>query len=164
MPKNKIGGKGHKRGKNAPTIKHILLLKEKEQEYALVQKMLGNNRIKAIDTSGYVRVCTIRGKMHKKVWIAPGDVILISLRDYQDDKADVIHKYSFEDTRLLMKMGDIPDSFTSKMSNDDIDVDFEFSDQINDGEIVRQKKETDKYLSDIESSDDDDSLVVVDDI
>ncbi|KAG8068558.1 hypothetical protein GUJ93_ZPchr0005g15240 [Zizania palustris] len=30
--------------------------------------------------------------MHKKVWIAAGDIVLVGLRDYQDDKADVILK------------------------------------------------------------------------
>ncbi len=34
------------------------------------------------------------GKMRKKVWIAQGDIILVGLRDYQDEKADVIMKFT----------------------------------------------------------------------
>lgn len=30
--------------------------------------------------------------MRKRVWINSGDIILVSLRDYQDSKADVIAK------------------------------------------------------------------------
>merc|ERR1712136_684812 len=39
---------------------------------------------------GIKRLCHIRGKLRKKVWINQGDIILVGLRDYQDAKADVI--------------------------------------------------------------------------
>jgi translation initiation factor 1A len=56
--------------------------------------MLGNGRIEAKCFDGVTRLAHIRGKMRKKVWIAQGDIILLSLRDFQDDKADVIVKYT----------------------------------------------------------------------
>ena len=31
--------------------------------------------------------------MRKKVWVNNGDIILLGLRDFQDEKADVILKY-----------------------------------------------------------------------
>jgi initiation factor 1A len=34
-----------------------------------------------------------------QVWINQGDIILISLRDFQDDKADVIVKYTSDEAR-----------------------------------------------------------------
>lgn len=43
---------------------------------------------------GTKRLAHIRGKMRKKVWINQGDIVLLSLRDFQDDKADVIVKYT----------------------------------------------------------------------
>jgi len=55
-------------------------------------------------------MCHIRGKMRKKVWINTGDIILIGLRDYQDDRADVILKYSPDEARKLKGYGEIPDS------------------------------------------------------
>ena len=39
------------------------------------------------------RLAHIRGKMRKKVWVNAGDIVLIGLREYQDAKCDVIHKY-----------------------------------------------------------------------
>lgn len=48
--------------------------------------MLGNGRVEATCFDGKTRICHIRGKLRKKVWIGPGDFILIGLRDYQDDK------------------------------------------------------------------------------
>jgi translation initiation factor 1A len=62
--------------------------------------MLGNGRLQAQCFDGETRLAHIRGKMRKKVWINQGDIILISLRDFQDDKADVIVKYTVEEVRF----------------------------------------------------------------
>jgi hypothetical protein len=37
-----------------------------------------------------------------------GDIVLLSLRDFQDDKADVIAKYSPDEARELKKLGELP--------------------------------------------------------
>ena len=36
-----------------------------------------------------------------KVWINVGDIILLSVREFQDDKADVINKYNNDEIRAL---------------------------------------------------------------
>jgi len=113
MPKNKgKGGKNRRRGKNENEAeKRELEFKDEGQEYAQVTKMLGNGRLEALCFSdGVKRLCHIRGKMRKKVWINQGDVILLSLRDYQDKKADVILKYNTDEARNLMSYGEIPKS------------------------------------------------------
>ncbi|KAI3888863.1 hypothetical protein MKX03_036047 [Papaver bracteatum] len=110
MPKNKgKGGKNRKRGKNeADDEKRELVFKEDGQEYAQVLRMLGNGRCEAMGIDGTKRLCHIRGKLHKKVWISGGDIILIGLRDYQDDKADIILKYNSDESRLLKAYGELP--------------------------------------------------------
>ncbi|MBA0679417.1 hypothetical protein Goari_011185 [Gossypium aridum] len=112
MPKNKgKGGKNRKRGKNeADGEKHVLVFKEDGQEYAQVLRMLGNCRCETMCVDGTKRLCHIRGKMQKKVWIAAGDIILVGLRDYQDDKADVILKYRPYEARQLKAYGELPEN------------------------------------------------------
>uniref|UniRef100_A0A8C3QT84 Eukaryotic translation initiation factor 4C n=1 Tax=Cyanoderma ruficeps TaxID=181631 RepID=A0A8C3QT84_9PASS len=85
MPKNKgKGGKNRRRGKNEnESEKRELVFKEDGQEYAQVIKMLGNGRLEALCFDGVKRLCHIRGKLRKKVWINTSDIILIGLRDYQ---------------------------------------------------------------------------------
>merc|ERR1712029_224460 len=111
MPKNKgKGGKNRRRGKNEnESDKRELVFKEDGQEYAQVIKMLGNGRLEATCFDGEKRLCHIRGKMRKKVWINQGDIILLSLRDFQDDKADVIQKYTPDEARNLKSYGELPD-------------------------------------------------------
>ena len=56
---------------------------------------------------GERRLAHIRGKLRKKVWINQGDIILLSLRDYQDEKGDVILKYSADEARSLKSYGEL---------------------------------------------------------
>ncbi|KAH8112634.1 eukaryotic translation initiation factor 1A [Phellopilus nigrolimitatus] len=112
MPKNKgKGGKNRRRGKNEnDDDKRELVFKEDGQEYAQVTKMLGNGRLEAQCFDGEKRLAHIRGKMRKKVWINQGDIILLSLREFQDDKADVIVKYTSEEARNLKAYGELPET------------------------------------------------------
>jgi initiation factor 1A len=87
-----------------------LTFKEEGQEYAQVLKMLGNGRLEALCFDGEKRLAHIRGKLRKKVWINQGDIILLSLRDYQDEKGDVILKYSADEARSLKAYGELPES------------------------------------------------------
>jgi translation initiation factor 1A len=112
MPKNKgKGGKNRRRGKNENDgIKRELDLKEEGQEYAQVTKILGSARLRCNCFDGKERLCNIRGKMRRKVWIGVGDVVLLGLRDFQDEKADVIQKYKPDEARRLKAQGHIPDN------------------------------------------------------
>lgn len=112
MPKSKgKGGKNRRRGKNdSEGNKRELTLKEEGQEYAQVSKMLGNGRLDAMCFDGVKRMGHIRGKMRKKVWITQGDIVLVSLRDFQDDQADIILKYHPDEARALKAQGELPET------------------------------------------------------
>lgn len=90
--------------------------------------MLGNGRLEAYCFDGKKRLCHIRGKMRKKMWVNQGDIILIGLRSYQDEKADVILRYNPDEARALKKRGALP-STTQIEENADPqdDVPFEFT-------------------------------------
>jgi len=114
-----------------------LVFKEDGQEYAQVIKMLGNGRLEAQCFDGEKRLAHIRGKMRKKVWINQGDIILLSLRDFQDDKADVIQKYTADEARNLKSYGELPDTlkinetdtFGPNEGDDGVDFDDDASDE-----------------------------------
>lgn len=113
MPKNKgKGGKSKRKGKNKNTDdsgdKRGLILKDIEQEYAQITKILGNCRFEAYCFDGTVRLCHVRGKFRKRIWINRDDVVLVNRRVYQDEKCDIIHKYSPEEVNKLKKLGEIP--------------------------------------------------------
>ena len=45
-----------------------------------------------------------------QVWVETGDIVLVSLREYEEDKADIIHKYYTGEATHLIRVGEIPDS------------------------------------------------------
>merc|ERR1719215_181756 len=137
MPKNKgKGGKNRRRGKNDnEENKRELEFKEDGQEYAQVLRMLGNGRLEAYCFDGVTRLGRIRGKMRKKVWVGVGDIVLVGLRDFQDGKADIIHKYNADEARNLKAYGELPENARINetavdmgMDDDDSDGAFEFTD------------------------------------
>uniref|UniRef100_A0A8C6R257 S1-like domain-containing protein n=1 Tax=Nannospalax galili TaxID=1026970 RepID=A0A8C6R257_NANGA len=73
-------------------------------EYAQVIKMLGNGRLEAMCFDGVKS-----GKLRKKVWINTSNTILAGLRDYQDNKANVILKYNADEARSLKAYGKLPE-------------------------------------------------------
>jgi len=79
--------------------------------------MLGNGRLEAQCFDGEKRLAHIRGKLRKKVWINQGDIILLSLRDFQDAKGDVILKYTADEARSLKAYGELPE--TAKINETD---------------------------------------------
>lgn len=108
-------------------------------EYAQVNRMLGNGRCESKCFDGTTRLCHIRGKLRKKVWVNAQDIVLVGLREYQDDKADIILKYSPDEARNLIKYGEIPDTTTINENTgegeegeegDDVVFDFEAIDEI----------------------------------
>ena len=109
MPNNK-GGKKYKRNKNVlQENKNTRFKDENEsQEYALIKKALGNCRFEVLCFDGKTRLATMCGKMRKRVFVNQNDLILVSLRDWQDSKCDIIDKYT-------EKLADKPDKLEVKI-------------------------------------------------
>lgn len=71
-------------------------------------RMLGDGRLALQCYDDVARTGLIRGTMRRRVWINTGDIVLIGLREFQPDKADVIHKYTTEEARNLQAFGELP--------------------------------------------------------
>lgn len=129
MPKNKIGGKGHKKraNKNNDTAKLMIYPDQSGlQQFAVSTKTLGGCNLicKTLsDSDDFISrqlLCHIRGKMRKRAWINVGDLILISYRTDEDlnkemAKVDSIHKYNGEEVQRLIKLGYINANIYNKI-------------------------------------------------
>jgi translation initiation factor 1A len=57
-------------------------------------KMLGADRIMVNCQDGKQRLCRIRGKLKRRVWIRNGDVVLVSPWDFQtEERGDIFFRY-----------------------------------------------------------------------
>jgi translation initiation factor 1A len=71
-------------------------------------KLLGYDRVLAKCQDGHERLCRIRGKMKRRVWIREGDVVLVSPWDFQSDKrGDLIWRYTKSQAEELRRKGKI---------------------------------------------------------
>ncbi len=69
-------------------------------------KLLGFDRVLVKCQDGHERLCRIRGKMKRRVWIREGDVVLVSPWDFQSDKrGDLIWRYTKAQAETLRKKG-----------------------------------------------------------
>jgi len=72
----------------------------------VVVKLLGFDRILVKCQDGKERLCRIRGKMKRRVWIRETDVVLVSPWDFQSDKrGDVLWRYTRAQAEALRKKG-----------------------------------------------------------
>ncbi|CAH8614228.1 unnamed protein product [Heterobilharzia americana] len=189
MPKNKgKGGKNRRRGKNEnESQKRDLIYKEAGQEIIATCDIRNNHNMlltcnnhddlailvdmdKVPSITRQFKITTSldnhilldsRPSIVCEVWISNGDIILIGLRDYQDNKADVIMKYLNDEARTLKSLGEIPDTIKLE-ENDDIEFDANaaiFDDEDEDGEKGSDSEEDGS--DDDENSDDSDEIAEV---
>lgn len=70
-----------------------------------VEGLLGANKLRVRCMDGIVRLTRIPGKMKKRIWIRDGDVIIIVPWSFQNEKADLIWKYSPPQVNWLERKG-----------------------------------------------------------
>jgi translation initiation factor 1A len=92
------------------------------QAFGLVTAMLGNGRLHALCEDGNLVIGRIAGslrKYSKKVIIERGDLILISHRDYEPNKVDVIGKYSNEQMNQFLRKHVLPEKIAKAITHAD---------------------------------------------
>lgn len=95
-------------------------LDENNEEYAIVLKLLGNCRVTVFTNSGNECIGIIRGslrKFSKRVLIEKGDIIIVSIRDYQNNKVDIVHKFNREQIQLLINEKKLSQSIINFYNN-----------------------------------------------
>ena len=146
---NKKGGKKHKRGKKDGFETKALRLKEDGQEYAQIKALKGNCRFDVFCFDGKDRMATLCGTMRKRKFVNLNDVVLVSLRDFQDDKCDIIDLYDDNQVRALKESKQIPDSIKLEEEND-------FTDDLDGIEFTNEMPESEEDEEDEGSIDLDD--------
>jgi len=72
----------------------------------IVKQMLGGDRLLVSCQDGHERLCRIRGKMKRRMWVRVGDIVLVSPWDFQtDERGDVIWRYKRNQADWLRRKG-----------------------------------------------------------
>ena len=79
----------------------------------VILQRYGGNRMEVKTTDGKSRNCRVPGKYKKKLWLRPGDFIIITVWVDDDSKGDIIFKYNPTMVTQLRKKG-----FLDKLTNE----------------------------------------------
>lgn len=85
---------------------NTLVLPSANDILGIAIKLLGYDRVLVKCQDGHERLCRIRGKMKRRVWIREGDIVLVSPWDFQSDKrGDLIWRYTKSQADQLRRQG-----------------------------------------------------------
>lgn len=83
-----------------------LILPGEGQVLGVVLQMLGYDRLRVKCIDGHERLCRIRGKMKRRVWIKNDDVVLVEPWGFQSEqRGDILWRYTRSQADLLRKKG-----------------------------------------------------------
>ena len=67
---------------------------------------MGFDRIMVKCMDGHNRMCRIRGKMKRRVWVRVNDVVIVSPWDFQTDtRGDIVWRYKSNEAEWLKGQG-----------------------------------------------------------
>tara|TARA_B100001094_G_C18188240_1_gene805310 strand:+ start:955 stop:1569 length:615 start_codon:yes stop_codon:yes gene_type:complete len=145
--KSKGGNKFKKMKKGFGEVITKLEIADKFQNYAQVISMLGDGRVKIkciINDKIVDKLGIIRGSMRKRQWINSGDIIIVSIRDFEPNKCDVIYVYPKERRNEIIKKANL--QFNDKqvsINYDDVEFYNSEDDEEDNQQITHFQKEQD---------------------
>lgn len=89
-----LTGNYRKPGEPEEVVRVRLPNKRMKEQFAVADLMLGSNHIRIRCGDGITRMGRIKGKIKKRVWIREGDILIVIPWSFQDEKADIIYRYT----------------------------------------------------------------------
>jgi translation initiation factor 1A len=108
MQKPKYKDKNKKNKGYTPT-EHVgpirVPLPKEMQALGIIEQRLGGNKMQVACLDGKSRMCRVPGRLKRKLWLRPDDVVMIDIWELDDKKGDVILKYRPNQIDWLKKNG-----------------------------------------------------------
>ena len=84
--------------------------KPRGELYGVVREISGGSRLKVLCEDGKTRMVRIPGKLKKKLWVRMEDTVVVRKWTVQEDeKADLVYRYTKTQKERLIKEGRIPE-------------------------------------------------------
>ena len=76
------------------------------QVLAILEQRLGASRMRVRCLDGKTRICRIPGRLKRRLWVRPGDIIIVEPWEFSgDEKGDVLLKYTPTQVAFLKRKG-----------------------------------------------------------
>jgi translation initiation factor 1A len=83
--------------------------KNKNEMFAIAERLMGGSRIHVVCADGKSRLARIPGRMKRRQRVRAGDLVIVKPWDIQDEKADVIFRYRRTQSVILSRRGLLPE-------------------------------------------------------
>lgn len=86
-------------------------LPRKGEVFGIADQLLGASRIKVMCADGKSRMGRIPGKIRKRLWIRTGDLLIVKPWSFQDEKSDIVWRYTKTQAANLRRKRLLPKGF-----------------------------------------------------
>lgn len=133
--KKKIANKN--KGEKNGNSRTLLLSSEIEGTvYGQVDKAFGSCNFNVLCYDGRARLCHVRASIKKKQKAEIDSIVLIGLRDFEENKGDIIYVYTKDESCKLRQIGEIPSLITNnEIPTNNLEENILFEEVINFDEI-----------------------------
>ena len=76
-----------------------------EQVIGIIDQRVGGNKMMVACLDGKTRNCRVPGRLKRKLWLRPGDVVIVEPWELDKDRADVLFKYPHTQISWLRNKG-----------------------------------------------------------
>ena len=76
-----------------------------EELLGIIEQRLGGNKMMVNCLDGKARNCRVPGRLKRKLWLRPGDVVIVGLWELDKNRGDVLFKYNISQVAWLKKNG-----------------------------------------------------------
>ncbi len=84
--------------------------RDKGELFGIADQLLGGSRLHVMCEDGKKRLARIPGRMKRRMWIREGDLVILNPWDFQDEKADIVWRYTKTQAQHLSRRGHVPES------------------------------------------------------
>jgi translation initiation factor 1A len=91
-----------------------LVLPQQGEVLGRVLKISGGNQVIVNCVDGKTRLCRIRGKMKRRMWIRERDIVLVAPWDFDNKRADILWRYIKDHADWLQNNGYLDNKTESK--------------------------------------------------
>jgi len=103
--KGNTGRSDEEKNEAGDIIRVRLPQKRNREMFAQAELMMGANHIRVKCYDGVTRLGRIKGKIKKRIWIREGDILIVVPWSFQDDKCDIIYRYTGPQVEWLRRNG-----------------------------------------------------------
>jgi len=80
-------------------------LPRKGEVLGVIEQRFGGNKMMVNCLDGKMRNCRVPGRLKRKLWLRPKDVVIVELWELDKDKGDIILKYKPNQVEWLKRNG-----------------------------------------------------------